>query len=184
VWESNPRPHDYKNCACSRVGDRLVPEWLELALKGDADGPSCEARVEVRDGAPRVVRLVLLAGDGDGDVQQKHLREIQVDALVKLLAGFAVQVVEESPGAGHVTTAIDEDEGAAALETLQQRRGRRRLTPQFLRQVADVYLANEGAPTKAVRERFFVSMRQATNYIKAAEAAGLLPPTTPGRRRT
>jgi hypothetical protein len=63
-------------------------------------------------------------------------------------------------------------------------RERRRITPELLRQVADVYLANPATPTKAVHERFFVSMRQATNYVQAAEAAGYLPPTTRGKKRT
>jgi hypothetical protein len=165
------------------VGDRLVPDWLEMTTEGDAGGPTCEARVEVRDGAPRVVHLSFTAGNGYGEIQQKHLRRVQVDALVELLAGFSVQVIDEAPGNGYVVLGIDDEVRALALRSLQEQRGRRRLTPQLLRQVADVYLTNPAAPTKAVRERFFVSMRQATNYVQAAEAAGFLPPTTRGKKR-
>lgn len=59
-----------------------------------------------------------------------------------------------------------------------------KLTFEFIGEVAEVYLRNfNGAPTKAVAEHFGVKPTMASNYVKAAELAGLLPPTTPGKRR-
>ena len=164
------------------VGDVLVPEWLELVLVGDEGHPDVDVRVEVRDGAPRVVRLAFTAPVGRGEVRQRHLRAVQVDALMTLLAGYSVQVTDDPSGGARVTLGVDHLD--VAFAALQRQRGRRTVTPELLQQVADVYLAHvDGAPTEAVGKQFFVSKRQATNYIKAAERAGLLPPTTRGKKR-
>jgi hypothetical protein len=51
-----------------------------------------EWRWEVRDGAPRVVRLGLCSSDLEGKVQQKHLRRTEVAALMTIYAASAVRL--------------------------------------------------------------------------------------------
>ena len=71
------------------------------------------------------------------------------------------------------------------LESLRKSRTNRRVTPALLREVADVYrdaLADGRHPTREVKDHYFVSERQAGNYVQRARAAGFLAPTTPGKK--
>lgn len=170
------------------VGDRLVPEWVELDQEGDSGSPSVSTRVEVREGVPRVVRVSFESKPGQGEVRQRDLRNTEVSALLTLIAAYAVEVLDyEGEGRVEVTTSVDPETGdvwPASLEAVARARAARTITPEFLAEVAEVYRANlKTGPTKAVRERFFVSERQASNYVRAARDLGLLPETTKGKKK-
>ncbi len=52
-------------------------------------------------------------------------------------------------------------------------------------EVARIYKAAEGRkPLQAVVEALGYTPRTAARRVKAAEAAGFLPPTTPGKKRS
>jgi hypothetical protein len=168
------------------VGDRLVPAFLDLTLNGDASSPTCHARVEVRDDVPRIVDLQFRANPGEGDVRQAHLRATQVDAVLDLVAAFAVRVIDFDDSGGVVQTSLSPkgEVWQESIDALRRARANRKVTREFLQQVADVYKANIATgPTKAVRERFFVSPRMASIYVKQAEEAGFLSATSPGKKR-
>lgn len=163
------------------VGDVLVPETMVISTPGDASTPSVRARVEVRDGAPRVVSIAFESGPADGEVRQSHLRSVEVSALLEFHGGMAMKIEDTDDGA--VVSFGERLDGAAVARTIRNERSRRRLTRAFLEQVAEVYRANiDHAPTRAVRERFYVSERAASGYVAAARDAGLLPPTSQGRK--
>lgn len=164
------------------VGDRVAPEWIDLELTGDASGPTTTARVEVHEGVPRVVAVGFVSRPGEGEVRQAHLREAQVEALLGLVAAFSLRIDDET---NEIETGVDAggDVGIESLAAIRNSRAKRRVTPEFLREVAEVYKANMAAPTRAVRERFFVGERMASKYVQQARAAGLLPPTSPGRKK-
>ena len=62
--------------------------------------------------------------------------------------------------------------------------GYRSITPEFLKAVADVYRRNvDGAPTATVAKAFGVKRRMASQYVDRARQAGLLPPTTQGKKK-
>jgi hypothetical protein len=63
------------------------------------------------------------------------------------------------------------------VRTLRQQ-ARRKLTPDLLAQIADIYRANEssGAPVQAVATAFDVASSTAFRYVKAARDAGDLEP--------
>jgi hypothetical protein len=80
----------------------------------------------------------------------------------------------------------DDDVARAAREFVITRRSgqKRRITGDFLRQVAEVYRTNIGhAPTEAVARTFGVKHRQATDYVRQARDRGFLPPTKQGRAK-
>ena len=56
-----------------------------------------------------------------------------------------------------------------------RQRARRKITPQVLAEVSQVYRENlsTGAPTKAVAEHFGLAPSTASLYVKRARAAGL-----------
>lgn len=170
-----------------QVGDRLVPETVTVELAGDAATPTTIARAVVRDGVPRVVSLTFESREGEGEVRQSHLRATQLDALLDLVAGFSVRVTEATDDRGlpvvEIGVSDDGDPRPEAVAAVRGARGNRKVTDALLREVAEVYRSNMDAPTKAVRERYFVSERMASKYVQAARARGFLPPTTQGKKQ-
>lgn len=165
----------------AEVGDWWVPESIDLELYGDEGSPTTRARIEVRDGRPEIVRVEIVSRAGEPSVRQSDLRAIQVEALVELLAGFGVKV---PVGTDVIAAGLDPEQYAVALGELRQMRGPRKITPAFLERVAEVYKANvDDNPTLAVRRTFFVGERMASDYVQRARREGLLPPTTPGRKK-
>jgi hypothetical protein len=162
------------------VGDHHVPEELTLELDGDEGRPSTIARMVVQAGRPELVEVRLISRPGEPGIRQTDLRQIEVAAMLDLLAGYAVRIED-----GTVTWGGPEEPAyAAAAGALKQSRSARRITPEFLQSVADVYVANiDQNPTQAVRRHYFVSERMASEYVQRARRAGLLPPTTPGRKK-
>ena len=57
-----------------------------------------------------------------------------------------------------------------------RRQSRNKVTGEVLEQVADVYLKNPHAPTKAVGREMGLAPSTASLYVKRAREAGFLPP--------
>lgn len=77
--------------------------------------------------------------------------------------------------------------GAKEIKALQKtidKRLRKKITPELLRKVAEIYteagLRNE-KPVKAVQEFYKCAYRTAQDYVTYARQQGFLPPTTPGK---
>ena len=167
------------------VEDLLLPSWLEFEAEGDEAGPSSFGRVEVRKGRPELVEFRVWSRPGEPEVKHRDLRQAEPAALVDLLAGFALQVFHEDgrrivwypePGS--------EQQAQVVAQVRGTRVGNRRLTHGYLERVAEVYRANlASGPTLAVQRHFVVSPRMASGYVQRARRAGLLPPTTPGKKK-
>jgi hypothetical protein len=169
------------------VEDRLVPSFVELVVSDD-EQPTITARVEVRDGVPHVAAVRFESEPGQREVRQADLRATQVAALTNLAAGFAYQVTDNPEGGGEVRFGVPDsdfyEESLAAVMAGRKGKGKRSLTPAFLARVAEIYRANlADGPTRAVRATFMVSERTASDYVQRARRAGLLPPTTPGKKQ-
>jgi len=158
-----------------------VPTWIELTTSGGAD-PDMHVRVELRDGAPQVVKLAWTSQPDQSEVRQKHLRhtdpvELATDLVVSTInTGHKVPDVEK----------LRQSRRMAEKFVERQRRPRayRVITESFLKSVADVYRANiDRAPTKAVAKTFGVKDRMASTYVDRARRAGHLPPTKQGQKR-
>ncbi len=55
-----------------------IPTWIEQRQLGGS-GPDTFIRVELRDGSPQVVQLSFTSEQHQSEVQQKHLRSVDVD---------------------------------------------------------------------------------------------------------
>jgi hypothetical protein len=172
------------------VEDRMVPTWVEIEAAGDDQGPGQFARVELRDGVPCCTELSLRSPTGRRGIRQTDLRQIEVSSLVdSLLPGLSLLMISDE--AGRVDDVLvqrpDTADFFAARRVLQRARSGaavRSITPELLTRVAQIYRENlDGKPTRAVREHFMVGERMASDYVQRARAAGLLPPTTPGKKR-
>jgi hypothetical protein len=105
----------------------------------------------------------------------RGLRALPVDALATHLLAQARMIA--------ATGARSADAQAiAAMEKTVRKARRRRLTPEHLRRVADVYAAalkRGGPPTEAVRNEFGVSRATAERYVSAARSSGHLTARSP-----
>jgi hypothetical protein len=160
-----------------------IPTWIEQRQLGGS-GPDIFIRVELRDGSPRVVELSFTSDRHQNEVQQKHLRQVDVDRLATDLLAFWI--------AGQFTEAEasrDEYERAerVAIKFLERQRLPREyrvIDDDFLRSVGEVYRQNiSHAPTKAVAKAFGVKNRMASTYVDRARKAGHLPPTKQGQKK-
>lgn len=163
------------------VANHHMPESLELEVFG-FDEPDFHVRIELRDNVPRIASVAWRAGPGSREVMQKDLAA-GISAWVEVLYASLVIVVDHGDRMVRVNTDPDSDFQRAVRNFLEERRtGKRRITGDFLRQVAAVYRQNiDHAPTEAVSRTFGVKHRQATDYVKQARDRGFLPPTKQGR---
>lgn len=164
----------------AKVGDLSMPSFVEAEFFGFGE-PNSWARIELRDGVPRVVEVGWRSAPGAREVQSKDVRGIDFSYLIDTLYAAAVRdkhMTDRSP-----TTNAEFERGVRAH--LQERRtGKRRITGDFLKQVADVYRSNvDHAPTEAVARTFGVKHRQAGGYVRQARERGLLPDTKQGRAK-
>jgi hypothetical protein len=168
-----------------------MPTWIEWTDHG-YDSPDLFARIEVRDGKPEVVRLEWSANQYQREIRQRDLRAMEIGGLVEVLyAGLTFQADSVTGAAERGLGSTEGGDHPPAFYAAQrfierQRRpeGYRSITPELLKAVAEVYSHNvNGAPTAAVAKAFNVKSRMASRYVDRARQAGLLPPTTQGKKR-
>lgn len=168
------------------VGGVQGPDRVQMAWPGRRPGdPDVRGVIEVRDGRPVLAELWAIAGPGDRDVRLSDLARVwdASDLAEREWRKFG-SVPDGSRGLGGSDAAerkIIEDE--------VRRAGRRApAVPQAeLERVAAIYREHaqhpDGRPVDAVADALDYSRSTASRRIKAAEQAGLLPATTPGKRR-
>lgn len=168
-----------------KVGDRYLPFWIEFASRGE-DEPTQFCRVELRDDIPRLVELSWTAGEGQNEIKQKHLRETNIASIIDVL--YAMVVIEVRDGEAVLNLGEQGSPQDVAirnfLSEVRLGKSKRRITSEFLRQVAGVYRDHiDNAPTEAVARAFGVKSRMASGYVQKARERGFLPPTTQGRKK-
>jgi len=186
---------EYEALKLVPVGDRLVPERIDVAFPSTADLPSLAMVIEVRDGVPRCTSLHIDATGDSREVRSLDLSAVRIEDWIEELTALASWKAEPTPGYmpgqgmptvsrtyGGPAGAAHERAGRDAIRNAR-RAARRTVTPQLLASVAEVYRKNiDSKPTDAVQASFAVSYRTAGRYVQLARGAGLLPPTTPGKK--
>lgn len=160
------------------VGDRLVPEQVEVLLPGADGQPGLEMFIEVIDGVPRCTELLLKRSEGGREIRPSDLRRIDLETFIESFVGMvSPEIVEvDDKGGGKAVIRPGEEfvrEGARVVR--QSRKGSRRpMTDDRKQRVADVYNAHESGGIEAVELAFSVSRSTAIRYINAARDAGLI----------
>lgn len=163
------------------VGDHLVPRVIDVVFAGADGQPRLEMRIDSSSGVPQCRELHLVAAEGGREVRPTDLRlvttEVWKETIVPL---FMDPITQRGPG-GAVTavsyapdTNADHYKRAKAALRQAKRADRRKVTPELLRRVAEVYAQNELRPAEAVRDAFVVSGRTAYRYIRLAREQGYL----------
>jgi hypothetical protein len=157
-----------------------------IPVAGD-DLPRTEVVVETGDdGVPRCRAVRVTSGEAGRDVQASDLRGLPLeDVIVAAVKYTGTTATGTALGGWGGLDEMRQRVQATTAAAKQARRGvRRRVTPELLRRVAEVYRANPDAPTKAVAEVFGVAHRTGTLYVRQARDADLLPPVEPKRGKS
>ena len=162
-----------------RAGDRLIPARIDVVAPGGkhAPEPALTFTIEVADGVPVVTRVELTKRDGHPGVRADSLRRLRLNDWVEDIvaaASLAVTVVDGNLVADRATNPESVRRARSAVRAMQAR-GRRKVTPDHLATVAEVYIANEdNKPAEAVALAFGASDRTAFRWIAAAKREGLI----------
>jgi hypothetical protein len=165
-----------------RLGDTVVPRRVVLTLDGENGEPDLVATFEVRDGRPECVGLEINSKDTGRGIRTADLQLFNIDALATtVFARFGEPVgapAVDFPQTNEVALSAHRD----VYEARKARRGS--VTRAELERVAQVYREHvDSTPTKAVADLLGYEMRTAARRVERARADGLLPPTTPGKRK-
>lgn len=163
------------------IGDRLVHREIRVYFPGQEGQPNLGMVIDSSTGVPRCVRLEVVSTDDGREVRSTDVRAVKIDdwleAIVPLFADEITERGEDGSVAAVVRVAdSDADYTKAAKRTLQaaRRASRRRVTPELLARVAEVYRSHVDRPAEAVELAFGVSERTAFRYIQEARRQGLL----------
>jgi hypothetical protein len=154
------------------MGDAFAHRELTYTRDGNKSRPACEIVFEVRNRVP-VCSSVRIHSDSEIHVRSRDLNMINLENL-RDDAYAAAGVFMPNPDGGYV-----HKRGLSSFKRDRKRveavTRRRKVTPELLSQVAEVYKsAPVGGRLKAIETAFVVSPRQAIRYKKQAEEMGLI----------
>lgn len=152
----------------------VVPREAVMTFDGEQGSPDAMMRFEVRDGRPECVEIIVRAKPDGRGIRSADLRMVNIDTQ-------AVEVLTDLGTIGVVDERAVVNTRRAVQEARASRRGT--VTREELERVAELYRENPDAPTQAVEMLLGYSKRTAARRVKQAEEAGLLPVTSPGKKR-
>ena len=172
-----------------RLGDTMVPEQVEMTLRGDRGQPDLTATFAVVNGRPECLSITATAKPRGRGLRTADLALLNVDTMATVAFGHFADPVRDGTdidGSAMVmpTAEVSERESWAMHRDLveSRSRGRRGPSQRELEEVAEVYRDNVASnPTLAVQQTFSYPKRTAARRVEQCRAAGLLPPTTRGK---
>lgn len=164
------------------LGSSLVPSKVTF-VADDNGGVALVAHFEIRDGRPECVGFHVESKPKGRGIRTADLGIFNIDGMVD--AAFSTFAVGTG-GTPLTGPRPAEQVAATSREVHRARKGRPRATTRAeLERVAQVYREHvDASPVQAVRHVCgYGSERTAARRVEQARAAGLLPKTTPGKRR-
>jgi hypothetical protein len=155
----------------------------EFEILDITTGPTVEVEIVLHDGRPEVDEVKVSRRAGDPEIDAKFLREIPLgqiaeSAVVQMELWARREWAETSADSpGPIGPDVSHPYWKPVTESVAARR-RRSVTDELLREVAAVYQADTtGKPTKAVKEHFPTSQRNAARYVALAKERGFINQT-------
>jgi hypothetical protein len=161
------------------VGDRLVPATIEVTFPGADGQPSLTMTIDSTSGVPRCTDLRIRAAADGREVRTTDLRAVTLEDWLEIIVSAAADPIISREG-GTITTASRELSDAEQRESLStirkaRRSARRKVTPDLLQRVANVYQQHaDDRPVVAVIDAFGVPRRTASRYVALAREQGYL----------
>jgi hypothetical protein len=171
-----------------RLGDTAVPRRVVFSMNGERREPDLTMTFEVRDGRPECVEVIITAKPEGRGVTTADLQVFNLDAMAtNVFTQFAMRVTERTQAGVRLDFPADETTARRAQRDVYEARKTRRgsVTRTELEEVARIYREHlDSSPTRMVRLLGrYDSERTAARRVQQARAAGLLPKTTPGKRK-
>ena len=177
VWEGRTRVSARVSSrrGLVRLGDSTVPPKATMTFEGVKGSPDATVVFEVRNGRPECVSITVRAKKNGRGIATSDLSLIRVDDLT----------VDIFTTAGNFGVQDEARQRQTHRDVYEARLSRRSpVSRDELKQVAKVYREHlDGSPTRTVGHVLGYSARTAARRVEQARAAGLLPPTTPGKRK-
>lgn len=171
------------------LGATYVPRAVEMVAIGKRGAPNVWARFEVRDGVPETVDFRIYASPKGRAVRTIDLRGwTSLESVAEnafLMTARRMRFSEDGAPLGSVFPEDDREFWSVRGDIEDAMASRRGPSDEELEQVAATYSAAIDAnPTEAVQKSLgYASRRTAARRVEQARARGLLPPTTPGRKK-
>lgn len=151
------------------------------------DEPFVEMHFAVIDGVPQCRVISISAIKGKRELRASDLRALPVEVI---LENVAAQIAEEitRDERGNVVKAVKRPyveewmRGGISAVRSARRQGKRKVTDDLLREVAQIYRENvNDSPTLAIAAHFGVADRTARLYVRRARDAGFLGESIKGK---
>lgn len=163
-----------------QVGDLRVPSPIELRLR-EEEAPAVDATIAVIDHVPRLVSLHVWQYAGGREVRKRDL-DLDLEGLVAQAVSI-VSLREDDAAVSRFPSAVGPDadvdvirQGIRVVENARTR-SQRRLTPDRMKRIAEIYLAQETGGLDAVAEAYNVHRTTAYRWVtKIRETTELIPP--------
>ena len=168
------------------IGDRLVARLIHVNFPGSGGQPALEMTIDSSSGVPRCTELRIASTDGGREVRTADVRAVAVENWIEAITPVFMDEITERGADGSISSVVrvadsDADYTRKARTVLREARrsGRRKVTPAFLKRVAEVYLSEDDRPAENVELAFGVSARTAFRYISLAREQGFLEEREP-----
>lgn len=180
-FPQNPREQgcEYRvSTAFEIVKGRRMPLWLELESvwqQEDLGEPMWFARVELRDGVPKIANIGFVSEEGEREVKWTDYRRTR-SAIYVFYSAFCAELGQD----GDPVPRFDKTSKQRINDFIEERRtGRRRLKTDDYKHAAQVYRDNfDGTPTQAVADEFGVGIRRAGEIVSECRRRSFLSKTT------
>jgi Family of unknown function (DUF6214) len=155
------------------VGNRQVPQTIVVSIRGGSNQPDYQMKIEVRRGVPQWTEVTLRARPYGAEVRDKDLSVVRLDTWLQQIVAMVSTIGGSKP----------QNDQKALTDIGLAMKGRPRISREHLKEVAEIYRAHiDSNPTEKVAAAFGKDRRTAGRYVRQARDAGLLPPTSRGKR--
>lgn len=173
-----------------RLGNAVVPHRAVYTHEGEGGEPNLRLLFEVRDGRPECTSVALAVARGGRGLRTADLQALNLDTLAVAVftqVASTYRTSPDEPDAMLLFRPADEAEARRLERDVYEARKARRgaVTRAELEEVARIYREHvDASPTRAVAMLGgYASERTAARRVQQAREAGLLPKTTPGKRK-
>jgi hypothetical protein len=165
------------------LGTTVVPSCLEASIIPGSLQPSFDLQIEVIGSVPRCRKLTIRATDGGREITSTDIKAIRIVDWVEVSVSTAARDFVSVGNRRMVRLTQDPETSSRTINEIRLARAPQKITPEYLKRVAEVYRENfDDKPVVAVERAFGVSNSTAAKYVYRARKAGYLGETSPGRK--
>ena len=166
-----------------RLGETLVPRRIDVAVVPGQLQPTFNIAIELIKGVPQCRSFSVTAARGGPEVAARDLKSARLEDWIEAAVATAARDFIRLERGSLRRLTQESGTRERAKKAIKLGRSIRKLTPGFLARVAEIYRDNvHDKPVRAVELAFGVSNSTAGKYIVRARKAGLLPPTSKGKK--